>query len=65
MRHEQKVSLPPFSTEPVGHLAEYHAAFRTFASTARQTGKTVLQAITDALALNPILNPGEQVKRLL
>ncbi len=38
--------------------SETYAAFRTVASTARQTGKTVLQAIADALAPKAIPNPG-------
>jgi transposase len=37
---------------------ETYAAFRTVTSTARQTGKTVLQAIADALAPEAIPNPG-------
>jgi transposase len=38
--------------------SETYAAFRTVASTARQTGKTVLQAVKEALAPEPITNPG-------
>jgi transposase len=38
--------------------SETYAAFRTIASTARQTGKTVLQAIQDALAPEAKTNPG-------
>jgi hypothetical protein len=38
--------------------SETYAAYRTVASTARQTGKTVLQAIADALAPQANPNPG-------
>lgn len=38
--------------------SETYAAFRTIASTARQTGKTVLQAVAEALAPQEIPNPG-------
>jgi len=38
--------------------SETYAAFRTVASTARQTGKTVRQAIADSLAPKAIPNPG-------
>jgi transposase len=38
--------------------SETYAAFRTIASTARHTGKTVLQAIQDALAPEAKTNPG-------
>ncbi len=38
--------------------SETYAAFRTIASTARHTGKTVLQAIADALAPQAIPIPG-------
>jgi transposase len=38
--------------------SETYAAFRTVASTAKQAGKTVLHAVTDALAPEPIRAPG-------
>ncbi len=38
--------------------SETYAAFRTVTSTAKHTGKTVLQAITDALASDTIPNTG-------
>ena len=38
--------------------SETYAAFRTVTSTAKQTGKTVLQAIANALAQEAIANPG-------
>lgn len=37
---------------------ETYAAFRTVASTAKQTGKTVLQAVADAITPQPVANPG-------
>lgn len=38
--------------------SEAYAAFRTVASTAQQTGKTVLQAVADALGPKTLINPG-------
>ncbi len=43
--------------------SETYAAFRTVASTARQTGKTVLKAIEDALASEAIPNPVRAITR--